>query len=303
MATVSRAMTGERSAPWQTHEVFNQVPALEGRDVFSDNTPLVEATEREGASWVLERASALGRLIGGDPQQLWGRLANENKPVLRTFDRYGHRIDEVEFHPAWHELMKMGVEHELHSLPWTSSEPSPHTARAALYMTAIQAEAGFACPTHDDVRGGAGVARAAGAGGRVGTARDGHDLRPAADPGEREGLGDRGHGDDREAGRLGCAREHDGGAPAERRRGRGRVRDHGSQVVLLGADVGLLSGAGAGAVTERRARGPVVLSAAARPAGRRAQRLSYPAAEGQARQPLERVERDRAARGLGAHAG
>ncbi len=146
MATVSRAMAGERSAPWQTHEVFNQVPALEGRDVFSDNTPLVEATEREGASWVLERASALGRLIGGDPQQLWGRLANENRPVLRTFDRYGHRIDEVEFHPAWHELMRMGVEHELHSLPWTSSEASPHTARAALYMTAIQAEAGFACP-------------------------------------------------------------------------------------------------------------------------------------------------------------
>jgi putative acyl-CoA dehydrogenase len=146
MATVSGALSGERGAPWQTHEVFNQVPPLEGRDVFSDNTPLVEATEREGASWVLERASALGRLIGGDPQQLWGRLANENKPVLRTFDRYGHRIDEVEFHPAWHELMRMGVEHELHSLPWTSGEPSPHVARAALYMTAMQAEAGFACP-------------------------------------------------------------------------------------------------------------------------------------------------------------
>jgi putative acyl-CoA dehydrogenase len=66
--------------------------------------------------------------------------------VLRTFDRYGNRIDEVDFHPAWHELMKMGVEHELHSLPWRSSEPYAHTARAALYMTAMQAEAGFACP-------------------------------------------------------------------------------------------------------------------------------------------------------------
>ena len=133
-------------APWQTHTVFNQAPPLEGVDVFSSNLPLVEAVEREGAGWVRERASALGRLVGGEPQQLWGRLANENKPVLRTHDRYGNRIDEVEFHPAWHKLMKMGVEHELHSLPWTSEEPFAHTARAALYMTAMQAEAGFACP-------------------------------------------------------------------------------------------------------------------------------------------------------------
>jgi putative acyl-CoA dehydrogenase len=143
---MSGAATGE--APWQTHTVFNQAPPLENVDVFSTNTPLVEAVEREGAGWVTERASALGRFVGetGGPQQLWGRLANENKPVLHTFDRYGHRIDEVEFHPAWHQLMKMGVEHELHSLPWTSEEPFAHTARAALYMTAMQAEAGFACP-------------------------------------------------------------------------------------------------------------------------------------------------------------
>src|SRR5258707_297628 len=145
MATLSHA-TGESAAPWRTHEVFNQAPPLEGIDVFSSNRPLVEATQREGAGWVLERASALGRFVGGAPQEEWGRLANENKPVLRPFDRYGHRIDEVEFHPAWHQLMTMGVEHELHSLPWTSSEPYPHTARSALYMTAMQAEAGFCCP-------------------------------------------------------------------------------------------------------------------------------------------------------------
>ena len=146
-APAARAETGEGSAPWRTHEVFNQVPPLEGRDVFSDNTPLVEATEREGATWVLERASALGELIGGEPQQVWGRQANENKPVLHTHDRYGHRIDEVEFHPAWHQLMAMGVEHELHALPWREREkPAPHVARAAMYMTAMQAEAGYACP-------------------------------------------------------------------------------------------------------------------------------------------------------------
>jgi putative acyl-CoA dehydrogenase len=145
MATIPQS-TAERATPFKTHDVFNQVPPIGDIDAFSTNRPLVEATQREGAGWVLDRAAELGRFVGGAPMQEWGRLANENKPVLRTFDRYGHRIDEVEFHPAWHQLMKMGVENELHSLPWTSSEPFPHTARAALYMTAMQAEAGYACP-------------------------------------------------------------------------------------------------------------------------------------------------------------
>jgi putative acyl-CoA dehydrogenase len=131
---------------WQTHTVFNQVPPLEGVDVFSSNLPLVEALEREGGGWAKGRAAELGRFVGGEPQQRWGKQANENKPVLRTHDRYGNRIDEVEFHPAWHHLMRMGVENELHSLPWTTDEPAAHVARAALYMTAMQAEAGFACP-------------------------------------------------------------------------------------------------------------------------------------------------------------
>jgi putative acyl-CoA dehydrogenase len=144
------AAVGE-GAPWQTHTVFNQAPPLVDVDVFASNLPLVEAVQREGAGWVSDRASELGRFVGaaggvgGGPIE-WGRLANENKPVLHTFDRYGHRIDEVEFHPAWHQLMRMGVEHELHSLPWTSEQPFAHTARAALYMTAMQAEAGFCCP-------------------------------------------------------------------------------------------------------------------------------------------------------------
>jgi putative acyl-CoA dehydrogenase len=143
MAAVSNQTQAGR---WQTHTVANQAPPLEGVDVFSSNLPLVEATRREGASWVTERASELGTIVGGEPQQLWGRLANENKPVLRTHDRYGNRIDEVEFHPAWHELMKLGVEHELHALPWRTDRPAAHAARAALYMTAMQAEAGFCCP-------------------------------------------------------------------------------------------------------------------------------------------------------------
>ena len=146
MATVSQH--AHEDAPWRTHTVANQPPPLVGLDVFASNLPLVEATAREGAGWIAERASALGRLVGeeGGPGDLWGRLANENKPVLHTHDRYGNRIDEVEFHPAWHQLMTMGVEHELHALPWRSEEPSAHAARAAMYMTGMQAEAGYACP-------------------------------------------------------------------------------------------------------------------------------------------------------------
>jgi putative acyl-CoA dehydrogenase len=140
MATVEHT-----PSPYKTHEVTNQPPPLRDVDLFSTNVPLMDAVQREGGSWVLDRGAALGREIGGEPLE-WGRLANENKPVLTTFDRYGHRIDEVEFHPAWHELMALWKRNELHSLPWTSSEPAPHVARAALYMTAIQAEAGVACP-------------------------------------------------------------------------------------------------------------------------------------------------------------
>jgi putative acyl-CoA dehydrogenase len=135
----------EPAAPFHTHEVANQAPPLEGRNLFEDNLPLVEALDREGAGWARGRASQVGAAWGGDPIR-WGFEANENPPKLKTFDRYGHRIDEVEFHRAWHDLMALGVRHELHSLPWTSQQPAAHAARTALYLTAAQAEGGFACP-------------------------------------------------------------------------------------------------------------------------------------------------------------
>jgi putative acyl-CoA dehydrogenase len=126
-------------------EVVNQVPPLQGRNLFEDNVPLVEALEREGAGWARERAAEVGAYWGGEPMT-WGVQANENEPRLRSHDRYGNRIDEVEFHPAWHALMRRGIADELHALPWRTDRPGAHTARAVLYMSAIQAEAGFACP-------------------------------------------------------------------------------------------------------------------------------------------------------------
>jgi putative acyl-CoA dehydrogenase len=135
----------EPAAPFHTHEVANQAPPLEGRNLFEDNLPLVEALGREGGAWAQARAREVGAAWGADPIG-WGFAANENPPRLKAFDRYGHRIDEVEFHPAWHELMALAVSHELHSLPWTATQAGAHAARTALYLTAVQAEGGFACP-------------------------------------------------------------------------------------------------------------------------------------------------------------
>src|SRR5438552_2831770 len=91
----------------RTHEVANQPPPLEGYNLFTSDRVLIEAVRRE-AAWADERVRRLGEIAGGEPLA-WGRLANTNPPVLRTHDRYGNRIDEVEFHPAWHELMRLAV--------------------------------------------------------------------------------------------------------------------------------------------------------------------------------------------------
>ncbi len=123
----------------------NQPPPLGEYDLFAENRPLAEALEREGAGWAAERCSSFGSLLGGEPLE-WGRLANENPPKLRTHDRFGERIDEVEFHPAWHELMRLSLAHGLHSLSWTEGRDGAHVARAALFVLASQVEAGHGCP-------------------------------------------------------------------------------------------------------------------------------------------------------------
>jgi putative acyl-CoA dehydrogenase len=128
-----------------THDVLNQAPPLEDRNLFDDHPALAEGLDREGAGWARERLRAEGAFWGGAPMR-WGVDANEHPPVLHTHDRFGNRRDEVQFHPAWHELMRAGVEHELHALPWRNDRPGAHVARAAAYVCAMQAEAGFACP-------------------------------------------------------------------------------------------------------------------------------------------------------------
>src|SRR4051812_22304262 len=128
-----------------THDVINQVPPLTGRDT-ADDPALLEGLRREGADWAEDELHDLGTLAGSDRAQEWGRLANENEPVLRTHDRYGHRVDEVEYHPAYHELMTVAVERGLHAAPWSDDRAGAHVARAAKFYLWGQVEAGHACP-------------------------------------------------------------------------------------------------------------------------------------------------------------
>jgi putative acyl-CoA dehydrogenase len=128
-----------------THEVTNQPPPLAGYNA-SDDPALLGALRHEGAEWAEPELRQLGRLAGSERAQENGRLANEHPPKLRTHDRYGHRVDEVEFHPAWHDLMATAIHHGLHATPWRERRPGAHVARAAGLYVWGQAEAGHLCP-------------------------------------------------------------------------------------------------------------------------------------------------------------
>jgi putative acyl-CoA dehydrogenase len=129
-----------------THEVLNQPPPLAGYDLYDADPVLAEALGREGAGWAGERVKALGVLAGGPEAIAWGEAADANPPVLRTHDRYGRRVDEVEFHPAWHRLLSTAVEHGLHAEPWRAPRPGAQVARAAGFYLWTQVEAGHGCP-------------------------------------------------------------------------------------------------------------------------------------------------------------
>lgn len=128
-----------------THEVLNQPPPLAGYNVFDADLALREGVRREAAAWAEDRGHALGAVAGSEALT-WGFQANSYPPVLKTHDRYGHRIDEVEFHPAWHSLMNLSIRSALHALPWREPKAGAHVARAALFYVLAQAEAGHGCP-------------------------------------------------------------------------------------------------------------------------------------------------------------
>jgi putative acyl-CoA dehydrogenase len=134
------------AAQHQTHDVTNQPPPFQGFDLFEQDRVLAEAVSREDGGWGVDRLHAFGSAVGGEPLAEWGPLADRNPPVLRTHDRYGNRIDEIAFHPAWTALLHLGISAGIPSLPWREPRPGAHVVRGALLYLLSQAEAGVGCP-------------------------------------------------------------------------------------------------------------------------------------------------------------
>ncbi|MFD6415496.1 acyl-CoA dehydrogenase family protein [Streptomyces sp. NPDC060194] len=129
----------------RTHEVTNQAPPLIGHDA-ADDPVLLEGVRREGAEWALDDLHRIGRRATDEDVQRWADQANRHEPELRTHDRYGNRIDEVEFHPAYHALMEVAIGEGLGGSAWADPRPGAHVARAAGFMVWSGTEAGHGCP-------------------------------------------------------------------------------------------------------------------------------------------------------------
>jgi putative acyl-CoA dehydrogenase len=124
----------------------NQPPPLADVNTWALDLPLREAVAREGGGWIEDAASRVGEQCGAAATIELGRLANDHPPILHTHDRYGARRDEVEYHPAYHDLMRLGIENGLHSLPWNSRRAGRYAARGALMMLRHQVDEGTSCP-------------------------------------------------------------------------------------------------------------------------------------------------------------
>src|SRR5215218_6747976 len=130
----------------RTQEVTNQSVPFEDVNLFELDLPLREALEREGAGWAVDRARDTGAVAGSAEAVAHGRRAERNEPKLRTHDRFGHRIDQVELDPSWHWLLRGAVEREIHALPWRDPRAGAHVAHTALLMLWSQVDAGVVCP-------------------------------------------------------------------------------------------------------------------------------------------------------------
>jgi putative acyl-CoA dehydrogenase len=128
-----------------THEVTNQPPVLVDYDVAAD-AALMAGLHALGAGWVEPELHEMGRLAGSAQVAELSRVVNEHPPVLRTHDRFGNRIDEVEFHPYWHELLRLAVAQGLHAAAWRTPRRTAHTARTAKVLVWGQTDAGHLCP-------------------------------------------------------------------------------------------------------------------------------------------------------------
>ena len=163
-------------ASGSTHDVLNQAPPIAPYNVFDADLPLREALEREGGGWGVDRLRDTGELAGSVEAIEHSERAERNEPRLRTHDRYGNRIDEVELDPSWHWCLRQAIEREIHSLPWRDPQPGAHVVRAALMYIWSQVNSGVMCPVSMTYSVDPRAARGAGARRRVGAAPD--EARP-----------------------------------------------------------------------------------------------------------------------------
>ena len=131
----------------RSHQVTNQPPPLVDYNVYLQDAALRQAVADGGAAWAEERLVEYGAVAGSADAIRLAFQANENRPVLKTHDEYGHRIDFVEYHPAYHRLMEQAIGRGIHALPWTKPAAGAHVARAALEYMQHQLESGHGCPT------------------------------------------------------------------------------------------------------------------------------------------------------------
>ncbi|ABD09756.1 acyl-CoA dehydrogenase [Frankia casuarinae] len=143
--TVNRTTAVPGTCSSRTHEVTNQPPPLVGHDAAADPA-LLAALAREGAGWHMDDLHRLGRLAGSEEAARQADEANRFPPQLRTHDRYGFRVDEVDFHPSWHALMEVAVREGLAGAPWADPRPGAHVARAADILVWGTVEQGHLCP-------------------------------------------------------------------------------------------------------------------------------------------------------------
>lgn len=129
-----------------THEVTNQPPPLEDYNLFTSDAALNEALTREGAGWAKAGVTEFGAVLGQAETIRQGEQANRFKPELRVFDRFGQRIDEVEFHPAYHHMMDLCMRHRMPTIAWTAQQQGGHVVHTAMEYMAFQIEPGVCCP-------------------------------------------------------------------------------------------------------------------------------------------------------------
>ncbi|HEV2815399.1 MAG TPA: acyl-CoA dehydrogenase family protein [Solirubrobacteraceae bacterium] len=135
-----------RTGPSATHEVVNQPPPLLDHNAFDADPALREAVAREGGEWGEDRLRDMGAVVASTEADDHRRRAQRNVPVLHTHDRFGHRIDEVEYDPSMHWMLRLGVEREVSSLPWRDPRPGAHVVRAGLFYLMNQLDTGPCCP-------------------------------------------------------------------------------------------------------------------------------------------------------------